>query len=90
MTASPTDDLASAERRSQELTKELSLARGDAEAREQRTATAGILSAISNSPTDPYFLFAEIAASAARLCDAHNSTIACGARRAYCPPTHEE
>src|SRR5215468_2381018 len=51
MTASPADDLASAERRIQELTKELS------EAREQQAATA------------------EIAASAARLCDAHDAAI---------------
>jgi GAF domain-containing protein len=69
MTASPTDDLASAERRIRELTKEL------AEEREQRTATAGILAAISSSPTDPYRVFAEIAASAARLCDAQNARI---------------
>src|SRR5262245_32381125 len=69
MTASPTDDLASAERRIQELTKEL------AEEREQRTATAGILAAISSCPTDPYRVFAEIAASAARLCDAQNVRI---------------
>src|SRR5262249_7640625 len=48
MTASPTDDLASAERRIQELTKELSRARGElsqargelAEAREQQAAIA--------------------------------------------------
>jgi len=40
------------------------------EAREQQAATAGILAAISNSPTDPYRVFAEFAASAARLCDA--------------------
>src|SRR5215470_5554100 len=47
MTASPTDDLASAERRIQELTKELSQARGElsqargelAKAREQQAAT---------------------------------------------------
>ena len=45
------------------------------EAREQQAATAGILAAISNSPTDPYRVFAEIAASAARLCDADNATI---------------
>src|SRR5262245_40808599 len=50
MTASPIDDLASAERRVQELTKELSEARGVisqargelAEAREQLAATAGV------------------------------------------------
>src|SRR5215472_11615092 len=46
-----------------------------AEAREQQAATAQILAAISNSPTDPHRVFAEIAASAARLCDAHNSGI---------------
>jgi len=64
MTASPTDDLASAERRIQELTKELS------EAREQQAATAAILAVIPNSATDPSSVFAKIAASAARLCDA--------------------
>jgi signal transduction histidine kinase len=70
MTASPTDDNASLEHRNRELTKELS------EAREQQAATAGILAAISNARTDPYRVFAEIAESAARLCDADNSTIA--------------
>src|SRR5262245_11357586 len=69
MTASPTDDLASAERRIQELTKELS------EAQEQQVATADILRVISSSPTDLHRVFAEIAASAARLCDAHDATI---------------
>src|SRR5215467_1147789 len=69
MTASPTDDLASAERRIQELTKEL------AEEREQRTATAEILRVISSSPTDPQRVFSEIAASAARLCDGYNAGI---------------
>src|SRR5262249_31710086 len=53
----------------EELEREL------AEAREQQAATAQILAAISNSPTDPNRVFAEIAASAARLCDAHNSGI---------------
>src|SRR5262245_52455470 len=43
--------------------------------REQQAATAGILAAMSNSPTDPYRAFADIAASAARLCDAQNSTV---------------
>jgi GAF domain-containing protein len=46
-----------------------------AEAREQQAATAEILTAISNSPTDPYRVFADIAASAARLCDAYDATI---------------
>src|SRR5262249_29175847 len=77
MTASPTDDLASAERRIQELTKDLSEARGElAEAREQQAATAQILAAISRSPTDAKAVFSEIAASAARLCDAYDSGIA--------------
>src|SRR5262245_18447685 len=53
MTASPTDDLASAERRIQDLTKELSQARGElAEGREQQAATAEILRVISSSPMD--------------------------------------
>src|SRR5262249_58154198 len=69
MTASPTDDLASAERRIQELTKELS------EAREQHAATAEILRIISSSPTELQRVFSEIAASAARLCDAVDATI---------------
>jgi two-component system NtrC family sensor kinase len=76
MTASPTDDLASAERRIQELTKELSRARGElVEAREQQAATGGILRAISNSPTDLQGIFQEIATSAARLCDAYDAVI---------------
>src|SRR5262245_43767830 len=83
MTASPTDDLASAEQRIQELTKALSQSRGDlsqargelAEAREQQAATADILRVISSSPTDQQRVFADIAASAARLCDAHDATI---------------
>ena len=48
----------------EELRREL------AEAREQQAATAEVLAAIANAPTDPYRVFAEIAASAARLCDA--------------------
>src|SRR5262247_1151355 len=84
MTASPTDDLASAERRNQELTKELSRARGElsqarselAEAREQQAATADILRMISSAPTDQQRVFADIAASAARLCDAYDAAIA--------------
>src|SRR5262245_6368116 len=51
------------------------LRRDLAEAREQQAATAGILAAISNSPTSPYSVFSKIAASAAQLCDAPNATI---------------
>ena len=76
MTASPTDNLASAERRIQELTKELSQARGELlEARQQQAATAEILRVISSSPMDLQRVFAEIAASAARLCDAYDVVI---------------
>jgi GAF domain-containing protein len=53
----------------EELRREL------AEAREQQAATAAILAAISNSPTDHSRVFAEIAASAARLCDAFDAVI---------------
>ena len=76
MTASPTDDPASAERRIQELTKELSQARGElAEGREQQAATAGILAALSSSPADLRRVCAEIAANAAHLCDAYDAAI---------------
>src|SRR5215510_10980754 len=83
MTDSPTDDLASAERRNQELTKELSLARGElsqakgelVEARKQQAATAETLRVISSSPMDLRRVFAEIAMSAARLCDAYDAAI---------------
>src|SRR5215475_6591534 len=76
MTASPTDDLASAERRNQELTKELSRAKGElAEARDQQVATAEILRVISSLPTDLQPVFAGIATSAARLCDAYDALI---------------
>src|SRR5262249_53174587 len=76
MTASSTYDLASAERRIQELNKELSQARSElAEAREQQTATGGILRAISNSPTDLQGIFQEIATTAARLCDAYDAGV---------------
>ena len=53
----------------EELRREL------ADAREQQAATAEILAAISNLPTDPSRVFAEIAASAARLCEAYNAGI---------------
>jgi two-component system, NtrC family, sensor kinase len=76
MTASPTDDLASAERRIQQLTKELSQARGElVEARSQQDATAEILQVISSSPTDSQRVFGEIAASATRVCDAYDATV---------------
>ena len=53
----------------EELRREL------AEAREQLAATAGILAAISNSPTGANRVFTEIAASAARLCDAYDAVV---------------
>src|SRR5215470_12779556 len=45
------------------------------EAREEQAATTWILAAISSSPADLRRVFAEIAASAARLCDAYDATI---------------
>ena len=53
----------------EELVREL------AEAREQQGATAEILRVISSSPMDVQRAFAEIAASAARLCDAYDAMI---------------
>jgi GAF domain-containing protein len=53
----------------------VSLRRELAEAREQQTATAEILAAISSSRTSPDRVFARIAASAARLCGAYDATI---------------
>jgi signal transduction histidine kinase len=46
-----------------------------AEAREQQAATTEILRVISSSPTDLPRVFAEISASAARLCDAYDAVI---------------
>jgi hypothetical protein len=53
----------------EELKRELAVAR------EQQAATAGILAAISNAPTDSYRVFAAIAESAARLCSAHDAVM---------------
>src|SRR5262245_57265575 len=59
-----------------ELKRELEVkSRELAEAREQQAATAGILAAISSSPTDLQRVCAEIAGNAARLCDAYDATI---------------
>jgi len=69
MTDSNTDDLASAERRIQELAREL------VASQQQQTATSEILRVISGSPTDLERVFAEIAMSAARLCDAYDAHI---------------
>ena len=58
-----------------EDTKVARLARELAEAREQQAATAEILRAISASPTNLERVFAVVAASATRLCDASDATI---------------
>ena len=46
-----------------------------AEARDQQAATAEILAAISSSPMNLQRVFAEVAASAARLCDANDAAM---------------
>src|SRR5262245_6590104 len=53
----------------EELRREL------AEAREQQSVTAEILRVISSTPTDLQRVFAEIATSATRLCDAYDVAI---------------
>jgi light-regulated signal transduction histidine kinase (bacteriophytochrome) len=53
----------------EELRREL------ADARKQQAATADSLRVISNSPTDLQLVFGEIAANAARLCDAYDAAI---------------
>src|SRR5262245_46036056 len=53
----------------EELRREL------AEAREQQSVTAEILRVISSTPTDLQRVFAEIATSATRLCDAYDAAI---------------
>src|SRR6516225_10861113 len=58
------------------LKRELELSTRElAEAREEQAATAGILQAISSSPADLRRVLAEIAVSAARLCDAYDAVI---------------
>jgi GAF domain-containing protein/anti-sigma regulatory factor (Ser/Thr protein kinase) len=66
---SPEPSTIGGDRSVEELRREL------AEAREQQTATAEILRVISSSPADLQRVFAEIAASAARLCDANDAAI---------------
>jgi signal transduction histidine kinase len=53
----------------EELRREL------AEARKQQAATAGILAALSNSPTYAHQVFAQISEQAAQLCEAHDAGV---------------
>jgi signal transduction histidine kinase/putative methionine-R-sulfoxide reductase with GAF domain len=61
--------MASGEQSVEDLRREL------AESREQQAATAQILRAISTAPTDLQRVFAQVAASAARICDAYYASI---------------
>src|SRR5262245_34945895 len=65
--------IAGADRESEPTVDELK--RELAEAMEQQAATSEILSVMSSSPIDSQRVFGEIAASAARLCDASNAAI---------------
>src|SRR5262249_40180907 len=59
-----------------ELKRELERSTGElVEAGEEQAATTCILAAISSSPADLRRVFAEIATSAARLCDAYDAVI---------------
>jgi two-component system, NtrC family, sensor kinase len=76
MAASPPTDSAYVEEKLDELTKELSRTKSElGEAREQQAATAEILAVISSSRMNLQRVFAEMAASAARLCDAYDAVI---------------
>jgi two-component system, NtrC family, sensor kinase len=68
-------DAPKAARRSSKQTNLRRLTRELGEALEQQAATAEILRVISNSPTDLKRIFAVVAASATRLCDASDATI---------------